>query len=42
MRRDPEGARSAMQIHLRSVEANLLGREVVGRHYLPSSAAAPA
>jgi DNA-binding FadR family transcriptional regulator len=35
IRRDPEGARTAMQVHLRSVESNLLGREAATRHYLP-------
>lgn len=42
MRRDPEGARSAMQVHLRSVENNLLGREVAARHYPPAIPAASA
>jgi DNA-binding FadR family transcriptional regulator len=30
MRRDPEGARSAMQVHLRSVKSNLLGGDIAG------------
>lgn len=30
MRRDPDGARSAMQVHLRSVKANLLGGDIAG------------
>ena len=35
MRRDPEGARTAMQVHLRSVKTNLLGRDIAGGPYAP-------